>query len=254
MSISATSVSSIAGELKKAMLASWVEKPPSPTAEKAWQIASNHDMPQIRSATMPTAVMSAYTSHSELAVSVMRGVRRSSLTGPGVSALVQLHAADAQQRQHRDRQHDDAEAAEPVQRGTPEVERGRQCVEPGEHRRAGGGESRHGLEVRAGEAQGRQRQQERHRRRRRQEQPRERHQQEAVARLQLALQPRGGRGEQQSAAARERRRQQKTHREAVAHEERAGDGQSESEREGREQQSERIRDREQGCCTPVRPL
>ena len=36
------------------MLRSWVEKPPSPTAEKAWQMASNQHMPQALSATIPT--------------------------------------------------------------------------------------------------------------------------------------------------------------------------------------------------------
>src|SRR5205823_6685856 len=69
------------------MLRSWVEKPPSPTAEKAWQMASNHDMPQMRSAAMPARVMSAYTSHSDFAVSVMRGASRSSFIGPGACSL-----------------------------------------------------------------------------------------------------------------------------------------------------------------------
>ncbi len=44
-------------------------------------------MPANRSATMPIAVMVAYTSHKDLAVPVMRGVIRSSFIGPGVSAL-----------------------------------------------------------------------------------------------------------------------------------------------------------------------
>ena len=69
------------------MLRSWVEKPPSPTAEKAWQMASNHDMPQMRSAAMPARVMSAYTSHSDFAVSVMRGASRSCFTAPGACPL-----------------------------------------------------------------------------------------------------------------------------------------------------------------------
>ena len=64
-----------------------MEKPPSPTAEKAWQMASNHDMPQIRNAAMPARVMSAYTSHRDFAVSVMRGASRSSFTDPGASPL-----------------------------------------------------------------------------------------------------------------------------------------------------------------------
>ena len=77
----AISVSSIAGESNQAMLRSWGEKPPSPTAENAWHTASNHDIPQMRSATMPATVMTAYTSHSDFAVSVMRGARRSSRPG-----------------------------------------------------------------------------------------------------------------------------------------------------------------------------
>ena len=64
--------------------------------------------------------------HSDFAVSVMRGVSFSSFTGPGRFGLVELHAADAQQRQHGDGQHDDADAAEPVQRVAPEVDRRRQ--------------------------------------------------------------------------------------------------------------------------------
>ena len=69
------------------MLRSWVEKPPRPTAEKAWQTASNQPMPHSFSATMPAAVISTYTNHSELAVSVMRGASRSSFTEPGAAPL-----------------------------------------------------------------------------------------------------------------------------------------------------------------------
>lgn len=69
------------------MLASCVEKPPSETAENAWQIASSQLMPHTRSARMPPSVSRAYTSQSERAVSVMRGASFSSFTGPGASAL-----------------------------------------------------------------------------------------------------------------------------------------------------------------------
>jgi hypothetical protein len=55
------------------------------------------------------------------AVSVMRGASFASLTVPGAGA-VELHAADAQQRQDRHRQHDDAHAAEPAQRVAPQVD------------------------------------------------------------------------------------------------------------------------------------
>ena len=63
-----------------------VEKPPRPTAEKAWHRASNQDMPHSLSATAPAAVSSAYTIHRFFAVSVMRGARRSSFT-PGACPL-----------------------------------------------------------------------------------------------------------------------------------------------------------------------
>src|SRR2546430_3597 len=87
MNMSRISTSSTAGDLKYAMLASWVEKPPNPTTENEWQIASNHDMPQTRRLTMAPPVRVAYTIHSDFAVSVMRGASLSSLMGPGASAL-----------------------------------------------------------------------------------------------------------------------------------------------------------------------
>ena len=59
--MSTISTSSMGAELNQAMLRSWVEKPPRPTAEKAWQMASNQDMPHTLSAMMPAAVSSAYT-------------------------------------------------------------------------------------------------------------------------------------------------------------------------------------------------
>src|SRR6185437_5949728 len=71
----------------QATLWSWVEKPPRPTAAKAWQMASKVDMPHTLSATTPATVSSAYTNHSCLAGSVMRGARRSSLTAPGAWPL-----------------------------------------------------------------------------------------------------------------------------------------------------------------------
>ena len=67
--------------------------------------------------------------HSAFAVCVMRGVSFSFLTGPGRLGLVELHAADAEQRQDRDHQHDDAHAAVPAERVPPEVDRRRQVVD-----------------------------------------------------------------------------------------------------------------------------
>ena len=64
---------------------------------------------------------------------------------------VQLHAADAEHRQHGDGEDDDAHAAEPLQL-LPVIEnRPRQVVEAGQDRRAGRRQSRHGLEDRIGD-------------------------------------------------------------------------------------------------------
>ena len=57
--MSTISTNSMAAEWKYAMLASWVENPPRATAENAWQIASNHVMPQSRSARAPLSVSRA---------------------------------------------------------------------------------------------------------------------------------------------------------------------------------------------------
>ena len=67
-----------------------------------------------------------------------RGVKRSSLSGPGHLGLVELHAADAEHRQQRDGEHDDADTAEPLDLLAIEQDRRRHRVEPHEHRRAGG--------------------------------------------------------------------------------------------------------------------
>ena len=49
-------------------------------------MASNHDMPHTRSATIPAMVMNVVGEPQRVcAVCVMRGVRRSSFTGPGES-------------------------------------------------------------------------------------------------------------------------------------------------------------------------
>ena len=48
--------------------------------------------------------------------------------------FVKLHTADAEERQYGYRHDDDAEASEPVEGVTPEVERRRKMVEAAEHR------------------------------------------------------------------------------------------------------------------------
>src|SRR5258708_19304730 len=58
---------SIGRELKWPMLASYVEKPPSDSAEKPWQKASNQFIPANLKETFQTAVSPVYTAHSSLA-------------------------------------------------------------------------------------------------------------------------------------------------------------------------------------------
>ncbi len=59
-----------------------------------------------------------------------------------------LHAADPQFGQEHHRHDDDADAAEPLQHGSPEQQAFRQLFEPDEHRRAGRGQAGHRLEHR----------------------------------------------------------------------------------------------------------
>src|SRR5690606_26618456 len=66
---------------------------------------------------------------------------------------VQLHAADAQQRQYRHRQYDDPHAAEPLQLLPVEQQRPGQGIEPGDDSGAGGGQAGEGFEHRIGHAQ-----------------------------------------------------------------------------------------------------
>jgi hypothetical protein len=85
-----------------------------------------------------------------LAVSVMRGVSLLSLVGPGRLGAVELHAADAEHRQYGHGDHDDADAAQPLQQLAVEQDRFGQIVEARQHRGAGGGEAGDGLEDRVG--------------------------------------------------------------------------------------------------------
>src|SRR5690606_14751901 len=66
---------------------------------------------------------------------------------------VQLHAADAQQRQYRHGQHDDPHAAEPLQLLTVEQQGARQGIEPGDHGGAGGRQPGEGFEHRISDGQ-----------------------------------------------------------------------------------------------------
>ena len=65
---------------------------------------------------------------------------------PWSLGLEELHAADAEQRQQRDGEHHDADAAEPLDLLAVVEDRRRQVVQPDEHRGAGGRESGHRFE------------------------------------------------------------------------------------------------------------
>ena len=93
--------------------------------------------------------------------------------------------------------------------------------------------------------QARQRHEQRQGRGRRQQQPAERHQQEAVARLELAPHALGGRGdERQAGAGGEHGSEQELRPQAVAEPHRARQRRQTGEREGCEQESEDVRDRQ----------
>ena len=67
--------------------------------------------------------------------------------------LEHLAAADAEQRQDGHRQHDQRPCRPASSAGAPEVDRGRQLVEAGQHGRARRGQAGHGLEIGVGERQ-----------------------------------------------------------------------------------------------------
>ena len=73
------------------------------------------------------------------------------LDRPRRLGAIELHSADAEHRQHRHCQHDDAHAAEPLQPLPIEEHRARQVVETGDHGGAGGGEAGERLERGIGE-------------------------------------------------------------------------------------------------------
>ena len=63
---------------------------------------------------------------------------------------VELHAADTEHGQYRNRQHDNAHAAQPLQLLTVELDGARQPVDACQHRGAGGGQARGRFEHRIG--------------------------------------------------------------------------------------------------------
>ena len=105
--------------------------------------------------------------------------------------LEELRAAHSKERQDRDRKHDHTEAAHPDELAAPEVDRGRQLVEPLQHRRPSRGQPRHRLEVGVGEGELRQVEEQRQRGEGRQQSPDERDEQEPVADLELGLEAAG---------------------------------------------------------------
>ena len=183
-----------------------MEKAPRPTAEKQWQTASSQDMPASRSAMMPTAVMAQYTSHSDLAVPVMRGVILSSFIGPGVSALYSCMPPTPSSGSTATASTMMPRPPNQCRRAAPDIDGRRQLIQAREHGRAGGGQARHGLEIGVGEGQARNQQQQRNGRGGRHERPAQRHQQEAIARLQFAGMALGGRGDAEADAGRDQLR------------------------------------------------
>ena len=79
-------------------------------------------------------------------------LRERLLRDVGGFGMKELHAADAQGRQHAQRHDDDADAADPVEQRAPHQQALRHGVEAGEHGRAGRRQARHGLEQRIGVA------------------------------------------------------------------------------------------------------
>ena len=63
-----------------------------------------------------------------------------------------LHAADLQHGQHRDRHDDDSDPAQPLEQRAPQKNSGRRVVEPDDDRRSRCRQARHGLEERIGVA------------------------------------------------------------------------------------------------------
>jgi hypothetical protein len=157
--------------------------------------------------------------------------------------LEHLRAADAEHRQDRHRQHQDAHAADPLQEVAPDVDRQRQVVEPDEHRRAGGRHCRDAFEVRAGERQCGQVQHQRQGGERRQAGPYQRHQQEAVARQQLAhVAP--GRAEQHGTRPqRERDRHAESSEPGIAAEQRERQRHQHHDREDHDDGAKHVQDR-----------
>ncbi len=135
---------------------------------------------------MQARVSPAYTAHRSFAVCSMRGVSLRVLHGPGHLGAVDLHAADAEHRQNRDREHDDPHAAEPAQQVAPQIDGAGQELDARENRTARGGEAGGGFEVGLGEVE-RQVMPQGHACDGRQRNPGERHQRQPVASLQLAL-------------------------------------------------------------------
>ena len=132
-----------------------LEKPPSETTESAWATASN----SVIAGSSPVQPVAAAP---RSATTVRPDVERPQAAGgladrlrealdlgrAGQLRLQQLAAADAQARQDRDGEHDDAHAAEPVAELAPEEHRAVEPFDVGEHRRARGGEARDRLEER----------------------------------------------------------------------------------------------------------
>ena len=163
------------------------------------------------------------------------------LERPRRLGLVELHAADAEHRQQRDRQHDHADAAEPLDLLPVEQDRRRHLVEADEHGRAGRRVARRRFEERVGEARV-EREHERHGAEHAHRGPHQRDDQEAVAAadvrgLLVKRQPK-----RESREQRDRERDREPSGLAVAVEERDRDRRQQRRAEQQEQHAESAED------------
>ena len=109
---------------------------------------------------------------------------------PGSLRPVELEAPDPEHRQDRDREHDDSHSAQPLEHLAVEEQGPGKGIDPGDDRRAGGGEPGHRLEHRVGERhRGLVEQQERHRTGQAEHPPERDHDEEAVPEPELPAVP-----------------------------------------------------------------
>ncbi len=123
-----------------------VEKPPVAMVAKAWQSASSRFMPPSMSRPASTAREQGVDAPEDGRRLAQAGAQAVG-AGAGHLAAEHLVAAHAHGREDRQRQRDDAHAAQPVRERAPEEQAARQGLDVGEDGGASGGEAAHHLEV-----------------------------------------------------------------------------------------------------------